>query len=118
LRVRMAARAKQTNARGEASPDAELLGAVVGGEVEPVDEPAWDDVFGPAEVIEDMEEEVLELDELVMEEELVLEEVLEEVLVDIELETLELVEEEAELVEDPVETALLVTPPINWNCGL
>jgi hypothetical protein len=112
----MAARARKTNARGEAMPDAEELGAVVEEE-----DPVAELVFEPVE---------LAPDELVLEPEL--EEVLElEPLLTVELPDGELVTDAAE--DEPVEEAaeesvllaaaeeavlLAGTPPINWNWGL
>jgi len=64
LRVRMAARAKKTNARGEERPDAELGAEVV--EEEPVAEVVFDPVtLEPDEVVLEPED-VLELDPLVV----------------------------------------------------
>lgn len=103
----MAARAKKTNARGEASPDAEL-GAEVE-EVEPVAEVVFEPVeLAPELVVLDAEEDLEPL--VVVEVEL-----LKDVLVTVATEE-EPVEDEAPEVEDGEEE--LETPPINWNCGL
>jgi len=110
LSVKMAARAKKTNARGEESPDAEL-GAVVE-EEEPVAEVVLDPVeLDPEEVVLEPEE-VLELDPLVV---AVVVELPVVVLVTVATDE-EPVEEEPDEVEDAA--AVLEAPPINWNSVL
>lgn len=111
MRVKMAARAKKTNARGEDNPDAEL-----GAEVEELD-PVAEVVFDPVALADP---------ELVLEAVGVLE--LPVVVVELEkpLLVLVIVAEDEEPVEEPVEEPDVEdaaveepeAPPINWNCVL
>ena len=117
MRVKMAARAKKTNARGEESPEAEL-GAEVE-EVDPVAEVVLDPVvFEDPELVLEAEDDVLELEPVVIVElDLML-----LVLVTVGREEEPVEEPEEEPVEEPeVDDAAaeeLLTPPINWNCVL
>ncbi len=107
--MKKAARAKNTKARGEASPEAEL-----GAEVLELD-PAADDVCEPLE----LDPELLVFD--AVEEDLALEvavELLAVVLVTVAAEADEADEDEAPEEVAAAADETTVTPPINWNCVL